>query len=236
MQRQFEQIDALDDVTSVLRYTRDVYVELGLKRISYHVTPLFDEPTSMTTSVYSHGFSKEWLELYEREDCRLNDPIPARVLRHGAMLTWQRAMEMGPNTPGNESYFARMREFGLIHGFGVPLFGQRGRDAYASFDFGKPIQDVPEGAIGMARSVAQAGHQRICRLIEDQGDLPALSEREVEVLTWTARGKSMSAIATILELSPETVKTYLKRVYGKLEVSDRVGASIKAIKLGLISS
>lgn len=236
MQRHFETIDALEDVTSVLRHTRDVYVELGLKRISYHVTPLFDEPTSMTTSVYSHGFSKEWLELYEREDCRLNDPIPARVLRHGAMLTWQQAMAMGRNTPGNESYFARMREYGLIHGFGVPLFGPRGRDAYASFDFDKPIDKVSDRRIGMARSIAQAGHQRICRLIARQGEVPALSEREIEVLTWTARGKSMSAIATILDLSPETVKTYLRRVYGKLDVSDRVGASVKAIKLGLISA
>ncbi|MEE4153964.1 MAG: LuxR family transcriptional regulator [Erythrobacter sp.] len=235
MQRHFAQIDTLETVSDVLAYARDVFVDLGVTRMSYHVTPLFEQPNSMTTSVYTYGFSEEWLELYEREACRLHDPIPARVLGHGAMLTWQQAMAMGPNTAGNESYFARMREHGLVHGFGVPLFGPRGRDAYASFDFDRPLGEVSNEAIGIVRSLAQAAHQRICKLIQQEGEKPELSEREREVLTWASRGKSMAAIATILDLSPETVKTYLKRVYGKLDVSDRVGASVKAIKLGLIS-
>lgn len=236
MQRHFAKIDALEDVSAVLEYGQEVFTGLGVQRMSYQVTPPFEEPTSMTMQVYAYGFSEEWLELYEREDCRLNDPIPERVMEHGAMLTWQEAMAMGPNTGGNESYFARMREHGLVHGFGVPLFGPRGRDAYASFDFGRPPGQVSPSAIGTVRSVAQAGHQRICRLIDTMRALPVLSEREIEVLTWTARGKSMATIAAILDLSPDTVKTYLRRVYGKLDVSDRVGASVKAIKLGLIQA
>ena len=235
MRRHFNRIDALDDVGAVLEYGREVCKSLGVKRMSYHVTPPFESPTSMTTGVYAEGFSEQWMELYETEEFRLHDPIPARVIRHGAMLSWADAMEIGQNTPGNEAYFAKMREFGLVHGFGVPLFGPGGRAAYAAFDFDIPIERVSNHALGTVRSVAQAAHQRICRLLDQSGEVPALSEREVEVLTWTARGKSMASIAAILDLSPDTVKTYLKRVYGKLEVSDRVGASVKAIKLGLIS-
>jgi LuxR family transcriptional regulator/LuxR family quorum-sensing system transcriptional regulator CciR len=61
-----------------------------------------------------------------------------------------------------------------------------------------------------------------------------LSERELEVLRWMAQGKSASDIATILAISPDTVKTYVKRLYEKLQVGDRVAAAVKGLRLGLI--
>ena len=127
-----------------------------------------------------------------------------------------------------------MREYGLIHGFGLPLYGRHGRDAYAAFDFEKHVDDVDPESVGLVRSLAQAGHQRVSLLVEHKSELPSLSEREVEVLTWAARGKSLSSIATILDLSPDTVKTYSKRIYSKLDVSDRVGAVVKALRMGLV--
>ncbi len=202
--------------------------------MSYHVTPLFDEPTSPSTQVYAEGFSDEWLECYEREDFRASDPIPARVMRHGGLMTWKAAMEAGFNSPQNIEYFDAMRKFGLIHGFGIPLFGPGGRDAYAAFDFDRPVSEVSDDQLGIVRSVAQAGHQRICILLDESAKIPSLSEREIEVLTWAAKGKSVSSIAAILDLSPDTVKTYSKRIYAKLDVTDRVGAVVKALRLGIV--
>lgn len=234
MQRHFDRIDALGDIGAVLTYARDVCLDEGVVRMSYHITPLFDEPTSIATAVYAEGFSETWLEHYEREDFRRADPIPMRVLMHGAMMTWAEAMKAAPNSPENERYFAAMQDHGLVHGVGVPLFGPRGRDAYASFDFDRPIGEVESEPLGTVRSVAQAGHQKICVLLEATSEVPTLSEREIEVLTWAAQGKSVNAIATILDLSPDTVKTYSKRIYAKLGVSDRVGAVVKALRLGLV--
>lgn len=234
MQRYFDQIDALKEIGEVLEYARCVCLDQGVIRMSYHVTPVFDEPTSATTAVYAHGFSEEWLDCYEQHDFRSADPIPERVMKHGAMMTWQEAMNAAPNTPENEAYFAAMRKYGLVTGVGVPLFGPHCRDAYASFDFGQPIAEVSEGSLGLVRAVAQAAHQRLSLLLDQADTAPALSDREIEVLTWAARGKSLSAIATILGLSPDTVKTYAKRVYAKLDTNDRVGAVVKALKMGLV--
>ena len=36
-------------------------------------------------------------------------------------------------------------------------------------------------------------------------------------------------------VSPHTVKTYAKRVYAKLDATDRVGAVVKALKMGLVN-
>ena len=234
MQRFFDQIEALTDIGAVLRFARDTCWAQGVVRMSYHVTPLFDEPTSQTPAVYTEGYSPEWLALYQDEEFRKDDPIPQRVLRHGGMMTWKDAMDAGQNSPGNDAYFSQMLRHGLIHGFGVPLFGPGGRDAYCAFDFDRAVSEVPSGPMGIVRSVAQSCHQRICILLDESAQVPALSEREIEVLTWTAKGKSVSAIATILDLSPDTVKTYSKRIYVKLDVSDRVGAVVKALRLGLV--
>lgn len=61
-----------------------------------------------------------------------------------------------------------------------------------------------------------------------------LSERETEVLNWSAMGKTVEDIATILSISPQTVRVYLKRIYSKLEVENRAHAVSRAISLGLI--
>jgi DNA-binding NarL/FixJ family response regulator len=57
-----------------------------------------------------------------------------------------------------------------------------------------------------------------------------LSEREAEVLELLARGLTNRQIAEALYLSPETVKTYLSRLYGKLGVANRASAVVWAME------
>jgi DNA-binding CsgD family transcriptional regulator len=236
MQRYFEHIEALGDVSEVLWYAAKVCEGQGVLRQSYHFSPVFDAPNSRRTVVHARGYSREWLDLYDDADFRSKDPIPGRVMQHGQLLTWKEARAFGLNTSENEEFFRALERHGLVHGIGVPLFGPRGRDAYASIDFGRPIEQVSEESLGIVRSVLQAAHQRVCILLDLMRTLPDLSEREREVLHWIVRGKSFSVIADILELSPDTVKTYAKRIYAKLGTSDRVGAAVKALKLGLVKN
>jgi DNA-binding CsgD family transcriptional regulator len=235
MQQHFGQIEALGDIGAVLRYSSEVFAQHGVVRRSYHLTPRFDAPNSMRSAVYADGFDPDWVEQYRYGECRLNDPIPERTMRHGAMLTWQDARHAAPNSPANEEYFRAMEEAGLIHGFGLPLFGPRGRDGYAGIDFDVPLERVPKTHIGMVRALAQAAHQRVCVLLDHTEAPPDLSDREQQVLQWVARGKSVTSIATILDLSPDTVKTYTRRIYLKLGTSDRVGATVMALKHGLVT-
>lgn len=236
MQRYFEHIEALNDVSEVLWYAVKVCEEQGVLRQSYHFTPVFDAPNSQRTVVHAQGYSPEWIALYDDSDFRSKDPVPGRTMEYGRLLTWKQARTQWPNTPENEEYFRALEKHGLVHGFGLPLFGPRGRDAYASCDFGMPIEQIPEDRLGIVRSVPQAAHQRVCVLLDSTRALPDLSEREEEVLRWIVRGKSFSVIADILEISPDTVKTYAKRIYAKLGTSDRVGAVVKALKLGIVTA
>jgi DNA-binding NarL/FixJ family response regulator len=70
----------------------------------------------------------------------------------------------------------------------------------------------------------------------DQGPPPKpLAGRELEVLRLVARGKTNREIAQELGLSALTVKTYVQRIIGKLGVSDRTQAAVRAAELGLLA-
>ncbi len=234
MQRYAKIIDDLESMTDVLELVRDACLEQGAKRMSYHFSPIFDEPVSLRTVIYSHGYEPEWLKEYERAEFRMHDPIPERTFRHGEAITWVDAMGAAPNTPENEAYFDAMRAAGLIHGFGMPLYGARGREAYASFDFGRRVAEVDPEKVGFVRGLAQFAHVRICNLVDREIDFEQLSLRETEVLTWMAKGKTAQDIGKILSLSPETIRTYIKRLYEKMGTHDRIGAVVRGLKLGLI--
>jgi len=61
-----------------------------------------------------------------------------------------------------------------------------------------------------------------------------LSTREREVLTMISEGLSNKHIARILAISPETVKTHVKRIFLKLAVSTRAAAVSRAGSLGRV--
>ncbi|MCI4065764.1 response regulator transcription factor [Micromonospora sp. R77] len=65
--------------------------------------------------------------------------------------------------------------------------------------------------------------------------LDRLTEREREVLTLIARGRSNAELAAELSLSPGTVKTYVGRLLSKLDARDRAQLVILAYETGLVS-
>ena len=62
-----------------------------------------------------------------------------------------------------------------------------------------------------------------------------LTRREREVLSFSAEGKSIAVIASILSIAWDTVNFHLRNIYAKLDVSTRQTAVVKAIRLGLIT-
>ena len=67
-----------------------------------------------------------------------------------------------------------------------------------------------------------------CRLSE------VLTPREIEVMTWTAHGKTRVEISIILSIAEETVKYYTENACIKLKAVNKTHAASKAIALGLI--
>jgi len=67
-----------------------------------------------------------------------------------------------------------------------------------------------------------------------QSNSRVLTPRERDVLAMISQGFSNKRIARTLEISPETVKTHVKRIFLKLTVSTRTEAVFQAVSLGLL--
>jgi len=94
---------------------------------------------------------------------------------------------------------------------------QLGADDYVT----KPIDfDVLQTIID-ARLAGVARNDLWPKLVE-------LNDREVETLTWAARGKTSAEIAQILDLSKRTVDFHIDNARAKLGAATRVEAAIKA--------
>lgn len=61
-----------------------------------------------------------------------------------------------------------------------------------------------------------------------------ISQREFEVLRLMAAGQSNKEIAGRLEVSPNTVKSHVAKLYEKLEVRRRTEAILRARELGML--
>jgi len=70
--------------------------------------------------------------------------------------------------------------------------------------------------------------------IEPQLDLPALTPREVEVLTFLSKGFTIKEIAALMSIKWFTVNDHIKSIYRKLNVSSRAEAAVLASKQGLV--
>jgi DNA-binding NarL/FixJ family response regulator len=72
----------------------------------------------------------------------------------------------------------------------------------------------------------------ICLLLEQRAHASGsndirgrLTQRQIEVLSWVARGKTNAEIAKILSLKPGTIGKYLERIFPKLGVENRTAAA-----------
>ncbi|MFE2939925.1 response regulator [Streptomyces sp. NPDC059255] len=101
----------------------------------------------------------------------------------------------------------------------------------------------PEALAGAIRSV-HAGHVLLqpevagALLAQDDpaaghGRGTSLTEREREVLTLIADGRSNREIARALVLSEKTVKTHVSNILMKLDLSDRTQAALWAVRHGV---
>ncbi len=89
------------------------------------------------------------------------------------------------------------------------------------------IQQVHEGGAPMSMRIARKVVSFFNQLPAPTPPADRLSEREAQVLAALAKGSLYKEIATQLDISENTVRTYVKRIYEKLHVQTRTEAVAK---------
>lgn len=126
------------------------------------------------------------------------------------------------------------RRFGLITCVAMSLNSVDGDRFMLRFDGKRPrLSQMELNEIGMLVVHAFDVYDKIRRSARAAASGP-LSTRELEVVRWTAQGKTSVEIGQILSLSDHTVNAYMTNAIKKLDCVNRTQLVAKALRLRLI--
>lgn len=239
--------DATFEVIERIQTAQDVFVlrdiltsylkSLGVETICYlRYAGVVGKEASGGVTVVATGFPPGLVDRYIAKKLYAVDPGPqyARQVRHP--FRWSECLAHLRLTEPQQNYVSALHAAGVTEGVSMHLIGPDLRNAYLALGLTKSAYaSLTEVRMNEFQTVAQVGHLRYCHLVDAyQGLNSELAPREREILHWVVRGKSNAAIATILELSPHTIDTVLRRLFGKLNVNNRTSAAIKGVAMGMV--
>ena len=186
-------------------------------------------------SIFSN-YSAEWQATYAREGFVHIDPTVRHGMRSSLPLIW--TDELFASAP---EFWDAAKANGLKIGWAqscIDSAGNRGMLTLA-----RSTERMTDNEFQLKSDkmswLAQIAHSSMARLAAEQ--LPAkpaghnpLTSRELEVLRWTADGKTSGEVGDILNITERTVNFHIGQCIEKLGVNNKLAASVRAAMLGLL--
>jgi DNA-binding CsgD family transcriptional regulator len=185
---------------------------------------------------YITNYPVAWVKEYEENRYFEIDPVLIYCKTNMEAFPWDVLKEDPNMTPKVRKFWRDSEKHGLKCGITVPLHCPNGRGFAFSLATATPetclaCENLSEiQAVGYQFTIAylNAG-VRDKKILENP-----LSNREKEVLNWTAHGKSAWDISVILNISEHTVNFHLKNAIRKMDSTNKVSAVVKALRFGFI--
>jgi len=98
------------------------------------------------------------------------------------------------------------------------------------------IRQVAKGEAWLHPSIIGHVLKQLNGTEEQEGLIEKLTERELDVLKFMAKGYSNQEIAKLMVVSTATVHSHVSRILAKLEVSSRTQAVIYAMRAGVVTA
>lgn len=231
--REIDAAQNIEAITLALRKTIDL---LGFEQFSYQV---LRSPQGPRPKFYITGYPQEWTKRYIEKNHVSNDMVSRHAARVIRPFSWLEIGRFGDFTDAQKTVFNEASDFNIKAGGTVPIHGPG--LAKALFTVTSSLPDEEFAKLFKARRheihlVATYFHERLIAL-GFPDPLPSnfnLSPREIEIMTWTARGKLREDIADILSISDETVKKHIANICHKFQVHNKTHAVAIALIHGLI--
>lgn len=221
-----ERIRSAETVRSLVDSIPDI---LNVAVYSYHHFPSARTSAYKNLSqYYAYGMPQIALDYYDRNIQRRNNPGIIAALEKGQFI-WLTDMPFQPYVIERGYEDAYKRAYNAVgEGLSIPLYGPGNRKGCLFIAVAGDLKQGCEAFPYKMQALAQLLHIRYCLLTEKLHKHVQLTARESEVLDLITFGKSNVEIGLILKISPNTVAVYVKRIFIKLDVSDRVSAAMRA--------
>ncbi len=179
------------------------------------------------------SYPDDWLEHYQARDYARVDPSILHGLRSTDMVVWDDSLFRECRQLWGEA-----RDSGLRVGATLPLRTTNQTLTVLSVArHDEKIGQVESEVVRLhLRFLIEQTMQRLAELGHAMLSQPSisLSQREREILQWTADGKSSGEIALILDISINTVNFHLKAILKKFKATSKTLAAAHAAMLGLL--
>ncbi len=182
-----------------------------------------------------NNYPDAWRERYESEGYIAIDPSVAYALRSNNPTAWTEEMFRG--TP---MLWSEAQESGLRHGWlqsTVETCGVAGMLTLARSS--EAISESELKSVGTKLSwLAHVVHHAFAKALMAQHGPSVearLTTREIEILRWTADGKTAGQISDILTISDNTVNFHIKNAMSKLQTSNKTSAAVRAAMMGILA-
>lgn len=225
----FSIIDETLDMDVAIAELRDL---IGVEHLVYHSSKL---GTSPSVDPYIRlTYPAAWIKRYLQMGYVDLDPVLREGFSRTLPFDWSELRVAG------DKEVAFMMD-ALAHGVGpfgmsIPLRSKRGHRGLFSLSSSGPEEiwrAFRKTSLPSLIDVANRLHRRVIREVFGEEHVH-LTSREIECLHWTSLGKDAVEIATILQISPHTVRDFLKSARFKLDCASSAQAVSKATKLGLL--
>lgn len=207
---------------------------VGIVMNSYHhYPPLGAVDFTDQLVIFADGFPEDWVKRYAEQRYDECDPIVKKALNSTSAFWWSSAYD--EEHFGREAdYLADLKAQGFGDGLAVPVFGPNDRNGYIGLGIGMDEKIFDEADIARLQSFCTAAHLHYCELTRRQRKRIALSPREHQTMKLVARGFTARDIAEKMNVTASTIDTNLRRIYEKLDVHNRVAATLRCLALGYL--
>ncbi len=205
--------------------------ELGFQYCAYGMRmPL---PLSNPKTVLLNNYSRAWQERYASQNYLAIDPTVSHGMSSVLPLVWSDDL-----FTSSRQFWEDARAHGLRVGWAQSSFdakGVAGMLTLARSDDDLSAAEISANSLRMSW-LAQAAHESLARLIAKRSnEQPVLlTAREVDVLRWTADGKTSGDVGQIMNISERTVNFHVNNAVEKLGAANKTAAVIKAALLRLL--
>ena len=230
----------IKDIPTLLRLASGFFKENGFYAIAFHYLPNIgaqdystEKIVHLDKSVTSPNFGS-WVQSYKEVYLKKHDPIEEFCLKKGGGF-WLNDLTLQPDFQSDiQQSFVKGYIQTISHGVVIPVYGpRRSRGCF----FLLTHQDTSPLTLIMKCSIEYICHfihRCYCYIRAEKGRKLAFTRREREVMQLLPLGLSNRDIAIALDISANTVSSYMKQIFLKLDASDRVTATLRAYTLDLI--
>ncbi|MDB0280741.1 MULTISPECIES: LuxR family transcriptional regulator AbaR [Acinetobacter] len=224
----------VQDEDELFEVVKSTALKLGFDYCAYGMqSPLsIAEPKTIMLNNYPQA----WQQRYVEQQYVKVDPTVQHCMVSLKPLVWS---SQYTHTQAEKDFWEEARSYGLNVGWAQSsrdFIGTRGMLTLARSSDQLSEKEQKAQYTNMYW-LTQTVHSSIAKIVNDvefsQFNL-YLTNREKEVLRWTAEGKTSAEIAQILGVSERTINFHLSNSMQKLNVNNKISAAIRAVMLGLL--